>query len=559
MKNLEHVLDLTRRHNAYLRDRVDLVASNSWISSWARLTMSSLLSNSYCIGLPGARLYGGCDYIDMVEREVLQLATRLFGTQRGVVQFLSGMQANIGAYNAILRPGDTIVTAPGKHGGHYSHNEAGPLRYYGPRILSVPFDASRYNIDLDGLATLLERERPRLLVVGWSEFLFPHPLSEIRALCDASETKLMYDMSHVAGLLAGGRFQPEAGALADIVTSSTGKSLHAPDHGLCLYNDDRLTAGVLDAVMPLLTSNTHPHELAALGVALAEMEAFGADYATQVIRNTQALARALDARGVKALYGELGYSESHTVLVEHPRAGFAVDLLDAAGISINACALPWDEGNAVTGLRVGTQVVTRRGMKEAEMERIAEAVASVLVRREDPLQVRHRQVGPLAREFDGVAYSFDATFPFESTWQEAPYANHMPHDVEALALKIPAFHDLSVAAVRELASHLTLQVAQPGETIVQRGTTSDAVYFVASGRLDVLATDDRSVLATIGEGGHVGEAGVLRDRPRGNHVVASGSGSTLLLRMSADALRALVARFDILRVHFERHIARIEP
>jgi len=193
------------------------------------------------------------------------------------------------------------------------------------------------------------------------------------------------------------------------------------------------------------------------------------------------------------------------------------------------------------------------------MERIAEAVASVLVLREDPLQVRHRQVGPLAREFDGVAYSFDATFPFESTWQEAPYANHMPHDVEALALKIPAFHDLSVAAVRELASHLTLQVAQPGETIVQRGTTSDAVYFVASGRLDVLATDDRSVLATIGEGGHVGEAGVLRDRPRGNHVVASGSGSTLLLRMSADALRALVARFDILRVHFERHIARIEP
>ena len=104
-----HILDLTRRHNSYLEDRVDLVASNSWISNWVRLTMSSLLANSYCIGLPGSRIYGGCDYIDMIEREVIELATGLFGSKHGVVQFLSGMQANIGAYHAILKPGDTLV------------------------------------------------------------------------------------------------------------------------------------------------------------------------------------------------------------------------------------------------------------------------------------------------------------------------------------------------------------------------------------------------------------------------------------------------------------------
>ncbi|MFM9101200.1 MAG: aminotransferase class I/II-fold pyridoxal phosphate-dependent enzyme, partial [Cyanobium sp.] len=196
-----------------------------------------MLSNSYCIGLPGNRIYGGCDYIDMIEREVVQLATDLFGTKRGVVQFLSGMQATIGAYNAILEPGDTIVTALAKHGGHYSHNAAGPLRFFSPRILPVPFDESRYNIDCDRLDALLAAERPKLLVVGWSEFLFPHPLREIRELCDRHGTHLMYDMSHVVGLLAGGGFQPEAGELADIVTSSTGKSLHAPDHGLCLFND----------------------------------------------------------------------------------------------------------------------------------------------------------------------------------------------------------------------------------------------------------------------------------------------------------------------------------
>ena len=487
MADLEHLLDLTRRHNVYLRDRIDLVASNSWISSWARLTMSSLLSDSYCIGLPGNRIYGGCAYIDMIEREVLRLAQELFGARNGVVQFLSGMQANIGAYNAILKPGDTIVTAPGKHGGHYSHNEAGPLRFYSPRILAVPFDEKRCYVDLGKLEDLFARERPRLFVVGWSEFLSPHPLREIRAICDRFGTKLMYDMSHVAGLLAGGVFQPEAGTLADILTSSTGKSLHAPDHGLCLYNDEGLTRGVLDAVMPLLTSNTHPHELAALGIALAEMHAFGREYATQVAKNSKALAQALDARGMKALYGDLGYSESHTVLVECARAGTAVSLLDNAGISVNGCALPWDEGSAITGLRVGTQVVTRRGMREPEMALIAEAAARVLVRREDPHVVRHDLVAPLSRKFDGVAFSFDQSFPLPTDWQEQPYCGCVFSDAAALAFRIPAFADLRVSAVREVARAMTAMMLAPGQGVFARGDAADDVYFVAHGVLEVLA------------------------------------------------------------------------
>jgi glycine hydroxymethyltransferase len=558
MHDLEHVLDLTRRHNAYLRDRIDLVASNSWISSWARLTMSSLLSNSYCIGLPGNRLYGGCDYIDMVEREVLRLATELFGTRYGVVQFLSGMQANIGAYNAILQPGDTIVTAPGKHGGHYSHNEAGPLRFFSPRILPVPFDARTYNIDVDRLDALLAKEHPKLLVVGWSEFLFPHPLAAIREVCNRHGTKLMYDMSHVAGLLAGGKFQHEAGALADIVTSSTGKSLHAPDHGLCLYNDDGLTKGVLDAVMPLLTSNTHPHELAALGIALAEMQEFGADYAAQVVKNTKALARALAARGIKALYADLDFSESHTVLVEYARADFAVNVLDVAGVSVNACALPWDEGARVTGLRIGTQVVTRRGMKEPEMDRIADAVARVLLHGEDPLVVRHAHVAPLAREFQSVAYSFDGSFPLASDWQEAPYRKGVPADAASLALCIPAFHDLPVSAVKELAAEVAVSTAPPGARVLTRGEASDAVYFVANGALEVLGADDATVIADIGEGDHVGEFGVLKGRARGNHVVVAAGTPAVLLRVEGHAFKALLARHAPVASYFERHLARLE-
>lgn len=418
MQALESLLYWTGKHNNYLVDRIDLVASNSWVSNWVRLTMGSLLANSYCIGLPGKRLYGGCDYIDSIEQQVVELATEIFGSRLAVVQFLSGMQANIAAYNAIIKPGDKVVTAPTRFGGHYSHNSTGPLRFFSASVLPVPFDERRYNIDLVGLEALLIRERPRLLVVGWSEFLFPHPLAAIRSLCDQYGCLLMYDMSHVAGLLAGGIFQPEASRLADIVTSSTGKSLHAPDHGICLYNNDEFTSGVLEAVMPLLTSNTHPHELAALGIALAEMKAFGEQYARQVVRNSKALGRALAERGVNVLYGDLDFSESHTLLVACDWSELAVTLLDKAGISANVTPLPWDRDDQPGGIRLGTQVVTRRGMKELEMATIADALAKVVLHKQNPEIVRRDLVLPLAQAYRGLEYSFDDSFPMARDWQQ---------------------------------------------------------------------------------------------------------------------------------------------
>lgn len=411
MPDLNAILRSVEHHERALVERLDLVASNAWVSDRARQVLGSRLSNSYCIGHPGERLYGGCAAIDQLETDVLSLARELFGTNHACAQFLSGMQANIAAYHTLLQPGDTVVSAPCRHGGHYSHTSNGPLRFFQARVLPVPFDSSRYNIDVEALEQLLAAERPALLVVGWSEFLFPHPLAEIRASCDRHGTRLLYDMSHVAGLVAGGRFQPEAGALADIVTSSTGKSLHAPDHGLCLFNDGALERGLHEAVQPLLTSNTHPQELAALGVALAELRQFGGAYADQVIRNAQALGRALEHQGVEVLYAELGYSRSHTVLVRQANASAAVRRFDQAGISLNACALPWDQDDQPSGLRLGTQVLTRRGMGEPQMERVATAIARLLLHGDAPERVRRELVRPLALEFQQVAFCFDASEP----------------------------------------------------------------------------------------------------------------------------------------------------
>jgi hypothetical protein len=309
--------------------------------------------------------------------------------------------------------------------------------------------------------------------------------------------------------------------------------------------------------MPLLTSNTHHHELAALGIALAEMRAFGREYATQVVKNGKALAQALAARGIKVLYGDLGYSESHTVLVEFARACTAVSLLDNAGISVNGCALPWDQGSAVTGLRLGTQVVTRRGMREAEMALIAEATARVLVQGEDPYVVRHELVAPLSRKFDGVAFSFDRSFPLPPDWQEQPYRGTVSTDAAALALRIPAFADLPVSAVRQAARAMTAMTLAPGQRVFARGDTADAVYFVAHGVLDVLGGDDGAVVATVGEGGHVGELGVLLGHPRRNAVRASSAAPAVVLRLGGADLKSLVAAHAPLRAYFDRHTERL--
>jgi len=230
----------------------DLVASNSYCSPEVRSIMSSALMNSYCIGLPGNRFYGGCKEIDEIEQLTRALVCEVYGAKYCEVQLLSGMMANIAAYNAMLpHVGCTVMASPAKHGGHYSHNTGGPLsRLFGANVVETPWDKSKYNVDLEALPLAMQTHKPSLLILGWSEMLFEHDLLAIRKVCDEHACKILYDMSHVAGLIAGGIFQPDVLQHADIVTSSTGKSLHSSDHGIVLYNDPSLTLKIREAVMP---------------------------------------------------------------------------------------------------------------------------------------------------------------------------------------------------------------------------------------------------------------------------------------------------------------------
>lgn len=381
--NAQSLLVSLLEHHENASNAFDLVASNSYCSREVRNVMGSTLMNSYCIGLPGARFYGGCSKIDHIESKTRAILCELFGAKFCEVQLISGMLANIAAYNAMLpHNGCTVMASPPKHGGHYSHNTGGPLtRLFGANVVQTPWNPATYNVDLKALPLALATHKPTLLILGWSEMLFEHDLKAIRAMCDVHGTRIMYDMSHVAGLVAGGVFQKDMMKYSDIVASSTGKSFHSADHGIVLTNDESLMPKVREAVMPLLTSNTHFHETAALCMTLLEMKANGLAYAEQVVANTQALAGELVKCGFTLLCPELGYSKSHELIVNllGKNAGTATKALNAAGIFVNPQDLPTDTAaSGPTGLRLGTQVLTRRGFTEKHMADIAVAMADVL-------------------------------------------------------------------------------------------------------------------------------------------------------------------------------------
>lgn len=545
------VLNLAHHHNYYMEERIDLVASNSWISNYARLVMSSYLSNNYSIGIPGERLYGGCFYIDIIEREVISIAKELYEFKHSIVQFLSGMQANIAAYYAILSEGDTVMATPTRYGGHYSHTAEGPLRFFKPRMISVPFDEKKYNIDLTAFEEIMKKERPKLLIIGWSEFLFPYDLVTVRRICDECDTVLMYDMSHVAGLIAGGRFQPDVNQFADILTSSTGKSLHAPDHGFLMYNDPDYSSKLREAIMPVLTSNTHPQEMAALGVALSEWLQFGSAYADQVIRNSKRLGRELKNRGVNVLYEDLDFTESHTILIKHDDPDHAVRILDRAGILCNACELPHDIDGKHSGIRFGTQVITRRGMKEDEISRIAEAIAHIILYKDNPDVIRMEYIWPLAKSFQSTYYSFDATFPDYEQWMETPYHKIKIDSTTGFLRTLRSLTYCTDDEIKLIAQKGVRASFKEGTTITQAGDKPKYFNLVISGTVYIL---DKSgtVINKLSKTDHWGESEIYLNEKYIYSALAIED--TELLRATKEDFKKILNDYPMVKSYFEKYI-----
>ncbi|HIH44124.1 MAG TPA: serine hydroxymethyltransferase [Candidatus Methanoperedenaceae archaeon] len=409
---VDAVIRAARNHNLLFRDSLPMIASENITSRTVQLLAATDLAHRYAEGTVGNRFYQGCRYIDEIEAKAIELAINVFGAPHANVQPVSGTNANLAAFFALTNAGDTIMSLDVPHGGHISHVKYSAAGVRNLTAVPHPFDDDRMNISADRMVKTIRSVRPRLVLFGASLFLFPHPVKEARDAADEVGAKIVYDGAHVLGLIAGKTFQDPLREGADVLTGSTHKTFPGPQGAIILCREE-LAEAIDHAVFPGTVSNHHLHHLAGLAVSLAEMQEFGREYASQTISNAKALAQALFERGFNVLCEEKGFTESHQVVVDVRAQGGGAKVaveLEKSGIITNKNLLPWDHvrnSGSPSGLRLGTQELTRLGMKEHEMGEVADLVARVAIKGDSPEKVK-KDVINLKACYRRVCYCFDS-------------------------------------------------------------------------------------------------------------------------------------------------------
>jgi glycine hydroxymethyltransferase len=375
---------LIRREVERQEHGLELIASENFVSVAVLEAMGTALTNKYAEGLPGKRYYGGCEVVDEVEQLAIDRAKALFGAEHANVQPHSGAQANMAAYLAVLKPGETLMGLALPHGGHLTHGS--PVNFSGSLFRAVPYGVREETgrIDYDEVRVIAQAERPRLLIAGGSAYARVIDFAALRSIADEIGATFLVDMAHVAGLVAGG-VHPSPVPHAHIVTTTTHKTLRGPRGGMILCRAE-LAKAVDKQVFPGTQGGPLEHVIAAKAVALAEAAtpAFKV-YAAQVVKNAQALAAGLVARGYAIVSGG---TDTHLMLVDlrpkHLTGKEAEQLLDRAGITVNKNTIPGDPQSpfVTSGIRLGTPALTTRGFAEPEMGRVAELIDDVLTRKD---------------------------------------------------------------------------------------------------------------------------------------------------------------------------------
>ena len=386
-----------------------LVASRNLLSPRAGAMMASgLMERVSGGGRVGERRKSGLADLDRIEALLVQLARRLFGAAHVEYRVPTGSLANALFLLGATEPGERIMVLPRRFGGHGTYGEAGYAGARGLEVMEIPCtDSESGEVDLGRLADEVVRHEPRWLVVGSSWPLFPYPLAEFEAIAAEVGARIVYDVAHVLGLVAGGCYQDPLREGAAAITASTHKTFPGPVGGIILTNDDDLAArihGFTDRAI----GNYHDQRAAALAVTLAEMTVFGGAYATATVENARALASALDAAGFKVVGRERGFTRSHVVVLDLEGTmvpAEAVKRLEAARITCEAIPLPRGFPRPAA-LRLGSPSLTRRGMGPVEMTEVAGFLRRVILEREDPGAVKG-DVLALSSAFTEVRYCFD--------------------------------------------------------------------------------------------------------------------------------------------------------
>ena len=421
-ESYDKVFSSLEKHHEWFDNSIPLIASENIPSPAVREAVMSDFGNRYAEGWPGERVYAGCTYIDEVEIQCMELAQKLFKAEFADVRSVSGVVANLAIYSAYSNPGDVMIASSIPAGGHISHGKkehsgtAGLV--HGLDIEFFAFDPEEMTLDVDKTKAKVEDLKsqgrlPKIAMFGGSVFLFPHPVKELADFLKGHDMHINYDAAHVAGLIAGGKFQDPLREGTDTMTMSTHKTLFGPQGGLVL-GFEKHAEPIKKAMFPGLTSSHHIHHMGAKAVAFAEALEFGKDYAEQTIKNAKALAAELNNVGFKVLGEKRGYTESHQTVVnvlDFGDGGTIEADLEKANIIVNRQLIPGDlKANRhymhPGGIRLGTSEITRLGMKESEMKEIASLIKQVVVDKKDAVEVANR-VKEFKTDFKKTQYCFD--------------------------------------------------------------------------------------------------------------------------------------------------------
>ena len=367
------------------RDKLEMIASENFVSQAVMEAQGSVLTNKYAEGYPGKRYYGGCENVDVIETLAIERAKRLFGAEHANVQPHSGSQANFGVYFALLQPGDTIVGMNLSHGGHLTHGS--PVNVSGTYFNVVPYgvDAETQQIDYDEFRKIVLEAKPKLIIAGGSAYSRQIDFKKMADVAHEVDAIFMVDMAHFAGLVAAG-LHPNPVEYADIVTTTTHKTLRGPRGGMILCKE-KYAKAIDKAIFPGIQGGPLMHVIAAKAVAFGEaLQPEFKVYAQQVIDNAKALAAALQEKGLTIVSGG---TDTHVMLVDVRNTGLtgkeAEHLLDEVGITCNKNTIPFDPASpfVTSGIRLGTPALTTRGLQVKDMEEIADIIATVLKNPED--------------------------------------------------------------------------------------------------------------------------------------------------------------------------------
>lgn len=375
------VFEAIEKERQRQHETLELIASENFVSEDVLEAMGSVMTNKYAEGYPEKRYYGGCEFVDVVEQVAIERLTKLFGAKYANVQPHSGAQANLAVFYALLQPGDKVMGMNLSHGGHLTHGSPVSISGKWFEIVSYGVREDTQLIDYDELEAIAKRENPKLIIAGASAYSREIDFARFKKIADQVGAKFMVDMAHIAGLVAAG-LHPSPIPYADVVTSTTHKTLRGPRGGIILTNDEAVMKAINKAVFPGIQGGPLMHIIAAKAVAFNEalQPSFKA-YAKQIIENAATLGETLKNEGAALVSGG---TDNHLILLDvrpwNLTGKEAEKLLEEAGITVNKNTIPYDpESPFVTsGIRMGTAALTTRGMRQDEMVKIGEVIAAVL-------------------------------------------------------------------------------------------------------------------------------------------------------------------------------------